>query len=70
MKQNEEKARKGHSDLYRVISKMEHVIGAQHARHPRTRLWKDLLKMVEELREIQADWFDEVGIRTRAVRRK
>ena len=63
MNQNEETARKGHSDLYQIISKMEQVIGAQHARHPRTKLWKDLLEMVEELREIQAEWFDEARTR-------
>jgi len=50
------KAVTGHNDLYRLVNKMEHEIRTQRERHPRTRVWKDLLMMVDELREIQRDW--------------
>ena len=46
----------GHSDLWRVVNNLEHEIRMQRKRHPRTKVWKDLLKMVEELSEIQKDW--------------
>ncbi len=54
------KAVTGHNDLYRVVNKMEHEIRTQTERHPRTKVWKDLLKMVDELWEIQNDWADRV----------
>lgn len=56
---NKRKAVRGHSDLYNLVMKMDHAIRTQKRRHPRTKIWKELLDMVDELREIQADWFDE-----------
>ncbi len=50
------KAVTGHNDLYRLVNNMEHEIRTQRERHPRTKVWKDLLKMVDELWKIQRDW--------------
>jgi hypothetical protein len=60
MKKEVENSRKGHNDLYHLVSKMDHVIRAQKDLHPRTKVWKDLLEMVDDLREIQQDWADRV----------
>ena len=60
MKKEEENARKGHNDLYRLVSKMDHKIRTQKDLHPRTKVWKDLLGMVDELREIQRDWAERL----------
>jgi hypothetical protein len=46
----------GHSDLYRLVLRMDRQIRTQRELHPRTKVWKDLLEMVDELREIQRDW--------------
>jgi hypothetical protein len=54
-----EKPLKGHYDLYKVVNTMSSLIGEQSERHPRTKVWKDLDALVEELREIQADWADQ-----------
>lgn len=59
MKKKEENARKGHYDLYNLVRVMDHIIRTQKYLHPKTKVWKDLLGMVDELRKIQADWFDE-----------
>jgi hypothetical protein len=54
------KAVKGHYDLYNLVRNMDHVIRTQKDLHPRTRVWKDLLGMVDELREIQRDWAERL----------
>lgn len=51
-----EKPLKGHYDLYRVVNTMEYIIREQAAQHSKTKFWKHLIEMVEELREIQSDW--------------
>jgi hypothetical protein len=51
---------KGHYDLYNLVRNMDHVIRTQKDLHPRTRVWKDLLGMVDELREIQRDWAERL----------
>jgi hypothetical protein len=58
--EKEENARTGHSDLYRLVSKMDHTIRTQRELHPRTKVWQDLLGMVDELREIQRDWAERL----------
>jgi hypothetical protein len=55
----EEKPPKGHSDLYRVVTTMGPIVREQSALHPRTMVWRHLLSLVEELREIQQDWADQ-----------
>jgi hypothetical protein len=50
----------GHNDFYGLVTNMEHEIRTQRNRHPRTKVWKDLLKMVDELWEIQRDWAERV----------
>jgi hypothetical protein len=56
MMNTEENAPKGHSDRYLLLITMTHIIGEQSRLHPRTKVWKDLLAMVEELMQIQQDW--------------
>ncbi len=52
---------KGHNDLYNLVRRMDHhAIRTQKHLHPRTRIWKERLDMVDELQGIQADWFDSV----------
>ncbi|MGH9699969.1 MAG: hypothetical protein ACRD52_10990 [Candidatus Acidiferrales bacterium] len=65
MKKKEDRVRRGHDDLYQLISEMNHIIGTQRHRHPKTRIGKDLLTMVDRLREIQEDWVDEQRERQR-----
>ena len=55
----EEKPPKGHSDLYRVATSMSSIIREERALHPKTKVWRHLLALVEELREIQQDWADQ-----------
>jgi hypothetical protein len=50
------KAVTGHSDLYHLVIRMDRAIRTQKELHPRTKIWRDLLEMVDELREIQRDW--------------
>jgi hypothetical protein len=59
MMKTEDKPPKGHYDLYKVVTTMALIIGEQSERHPRTKVWKDLLPLVEELREIQKDWAEQ-----------
>lgn len=50
------KAATGHYALHNLVRIMDHKIRTQRDLHPRTKVWQDLLEMVDELREIQRDW--------------
>jgi hypothetical protein len=47
----------GHSDLYWSIRKLNAIIGREKDKHPRTKVWKDLQEITEEIDRIQKDWF-------------
>jgi hypothetical protein len=59
MMKKEEKPPKGHYDLYKVVTTMGPIVREQRALHPKTKVWRDLLSLVEELREIQQDWAEQ-----------
>ncbi|MFZ3200043.1 MAG: hypothetical protein WA175_02710 [Candidatus Acidiferrales bacterium] len=56
MKKKGKKAVRGHYGLYNLVRNMDYVIRTQRDLHPRTKVWRDLLEMVDELWEIQRDW--------------
>jgi hypothetical protein len=42
MRKEEERALKGHSDLYKVLITMGYIIREQRAKHPKTECWRHL----------------------------
>ena len=54
-----ESAPKGHWGLYLQVRRLYTIVNRERAAHPRTKVWKDLQDITNEIHEIQQDWFHE-----------
>lgn len=52
-----EAAPKGHWGLYQQVRMLYAIVHRERKAHPRTKVWKDLEEITNEIHEIQQDWF-------------
>jgi len=52
-----EAAPKGHWGLYLQVRRLYGIVHRERKAHPRTKVWKDLEEITNEIHEIQQDWF-------------
>jgi hypothetical protein len=48
---------RGHHGLYIQVRRLYAIVNDELHAHPRTKVWKDLKRITDEIHEIQQDWF-------------
>jgi regulator of sigma D len=56
-KKKEKESPSGHHALYMRVIRLENIVGRERHDHPRTKVWKDLEEITQEIRDIQQNWF-------------